>query len=111
MREIEDSLRQGNLSGSTLEKQRRILTRLLDYERSLKKQDFSRKRQAYTGREYVVEKPKSVLPGDATKIRQQLDTMVSPPAQERWPTQYRELIKMYYKALSNNIKTQSGVMK
>ena len=111
MQEVEDSLRQGSLSENTIDKQRRILTRLLDYEKSLKRQDFSRQRQARTGREYTVERPSSTLPADATTIRKQLDTMLSPSAQEQWPAQYRELIKMYYKALSNIVRTRSGVAK
>jgi chromosome segregation ATPase len=114
MQEVEDSLRQGSLSKNTIEKQRRILTRLLDYEKSLKKQDFSRKRQARAGREYTVEKPASILPADATRIQKQLDTMLSPSTQEQWPAQYRELIKMYYKALSNTalrFRTQDSRLK
>jgi hypothetical protein len=106
MQEVEDSLRRGSVSGTTIEKQRRILTRLLDYEKSLRRQDFSRKREARVGREYTVEKPSSVLPTDATRVRKQLDTMLSPSAEEQWPVQYRELIKMYYKALSNTVRTQ-----
>jgi hypothetical protein len=108
MREVEDELRGGDLNRNIVEKQQRILTRLLEYEKSLKKQDLSRKREAQVGRAYEVEKPESILPADATRVRKELDTMSSPSAQERWPTQYRELIKMYYKALSNTIRAQAG---
>ena len=106
MQEVEDSMRTGSLSATTIEKQRRILTRLLDYEKSLKKQEFSRRREARMGRDYIVEKPATPLPADAARIRKELDTMLSPSAQEQWPMQYRELIKMYYKALSNTVRTQ-----
>jgi hypothetical protein len=106
MQEVEESLRSGDVSGNTIEKQRRILTRLLDYEKSLKRQDFSKKREARAGRDYAVVKPDSILPEDTTRIREQLDTMLSPSVQEQWPEQYRELIKMYYKALSNTVRTQ-----
>ena len=106
MRDVEEGLGKERLSRSTIEKQRRILTRLLEYEKSLKKQDFSKQREARVGRTYTAEQPTSSLPTDATAIRKQLDTMSSPSAQERWPTQYRELIRMYYKALSNTIRTQ-----
>jgi hypothetical protein len=104
MREVEESLRDGNLSRGTAEKQRRILTRLLDYEKSLKRQDFSKKREARVGRDYTAERPGSLLPDDATKIRQRVDNMTSPDFQEQWPSQYRELIKTYYKALSNTVR-------
>jgi hypothetical protein len=108
MREVEDGLRKERLSRSTIDKQRRILTRLLEYEKSLKKQEFSKQREARIGRTYTAERPDSALPIDATTIRKQLDTMNSPSAQGQWPAQYRELIRMYYKALSNTIRTQSG---
>ena len=108
MQEVEESLRKADVSRTTIEKQKRILTRLLDYEKSLKKQDFSKTREARVGREYMVEKPASILPQDAGKVRKQLDTMLSPAAQEQWPMQYRELIKMYYKALSSSVRIQNG---
>ncbi len=105
MREVEDNLRSNALTGDVMEKQRRILTRLLEYEKSLKRQDFSNKREARAGRDFIVEQPDSVLPADATIMQKQLDaTMRSPSAEKQWPAQYRELIKMYYKALSNTIK-------
>lgn len=103
MQEVENELRRGSLGTNTLEKQRRILARLLEYEKSLKKQDLSKKREAKTGRDYTVEKPASLLPDDATMIRKQLDTMSSPAAQKQWPAQYRRLIRMYYRALSNTV--------
>ena len=104
MREVEDGLRKGYLGNDTVDKQRRILTRLLEYEKSLKREDFSRKREARSGRDFVVEEPPSVLPDDATKMRKQVDAMLSPSAEQEWPAQYRELIKMYYKALSNTVR-------
>jgi len=105
MREVEDSMRSNTLTGDVMEKQRRILTRLLEYEKSLKRQDFSKKREARAGRNLIVEQPESMLPADATTIQKQLDaTMRSPSAEKQWPAQYRELIKMYYKALSNTVK-------
>ncbi|MGQ9609912.1 MAG: hypothetical protein ACUVWN_11440 [bacterium] len=111
MQEVAEELRQGMIERQTIEKQRRILTRLLEYEKAMKKQDFDKKREAQTGRDYIVEKPSSELPDDATKIKKQLDTMFTPSSQAKWPLQYREQIKMYYKALSNTIKPSTGVSK
>ncbi len=111
MQEVTEELRQGMIERQTIEKQRRILTRLLEYEKAMKKQDFDKKREAQVGRDYLVEKPSSELPDYATKINKQLDTMLNPSSQIKWPSQYREQIKMYYKALSNTIKTPTGVSK
>ncbi len=110
MSEVEKAMREGYVDQATLDRQRRILTRLLDYEKSMKKQDYDKKRQSQVGRDYVAEKPSSVLPPDADKIPQQLDSMFTPSTREQWPSQYRELIKMYYKSLSNQLK-QNGTGK
>ncbi|MBD3182184.1 DUF4175 family protein [Candidatus Poribacteria bacterium] len=104
MEEVKEELENGYVSTNTMEKQRRILTRLLDYEKSMKRQDFSKKREAQSGKEYTVKQPNPVLGKDATGIKKELDDMQSPSAQERWPEQYRELIRMYYKALSGKIR-------
>jgi len=111
MQDVEQDLRDGFITRQTIERQRRILTRLLDYEKSLKKQDFDRNRESKVGRDYISERPETSLPDDATKIKQNIDTMLSPKNQEQWPKQYQELIRMYYKALSNKVKDQSGVKK
>lgn len=104
MQEVEKNLRDEYVDQDTLDRQRKILTRLLDYEKSMKKQDFDKKREAKTGRDYIAEKPSSNLPSDANIMPKQLDKMYTPSAKEQLPMQYRELIKMYYKSLSNTIK-------
>lgn len=111
MQEVANELRQGMIERQTIEKQKRILTRLLEYEKAMKKQDFDKKREAQVGRDYLAEKPSTELPDDAVKIKKQLDTMLTPSSQAKWPIQYREQIKMYYKALSNIIKTPTGASK
>ncbi|HGJ65143.1 TPA: hypothetical protein ENS27_07105 [bacterium] len=110
MKEVEKALREGYVDQETLDRQRRILTRLLDYEKSMKKQDYDKKREAQVGRDYIVEKPSSQLPSDANIVPKQIDTMLNPSSREQWPQQYRELIKAYYKSLSNKLN-QNGTGK
>jgi hypothetical protein len=110
MQEVEKTLQEGYVDKETLDKQKRILTRLLEYEKSMKNQDYDKKREAKVGRDYVIEKPSGELPPDANRIPKQLDTMFTPSPKEQWPTQYRELIKMYYKSLSNMLR-QNGTEK
>ena len=111
MEEVEKTLREGDVDRETIERQNRILTRLLEYEKSMKKDEFDKNREAKTGRDYIVEKPPTDLPPDAMKVRKQLDTMFAPSLQEQWPMQYREQIKKYYKSLSDTINPQGETKK
>jgi len=111
MEEVEKTLREGDIDRQTIERQKRILTRLLEYEKSMKKDEMDKNREAKAGRDLITEKPPTELPSDAIKMKKQLDTMFAPSLQEQWPTQYREQIKMYYKSLSNTINTQNETKK
>jgi hypothetical protein len=106
MQEVEKTLKDGYVDRETIDRQKRILTRMLEYEKSMKKEDFDKKREAKTGRDLVAERPSTALPVDATKMRKQLDTMFAPSVQEKLPLQYREQIKMYFKTLSNSLNNQ-----
>jgi hypothetical protein len=49
MREVQTDMAQGNVNPETLQKQDRILSRLLDAQRSMRERDFEKRRQAETG--------------------------------------------------------------
>ncbi len=101
MQEVERTLKDGYVDRETIDRQKRILTRLLEYEKSMKTEDFDKKREATVGRDLITSRPTLELPADANKVQKQLDTMFSPSIQEKIPLQYREQIKMYFKNLSN----------
>jgi len=111
MEEVEKTLREGDVDRQTIERQKRILTRLLEYEKSMKKDELDKNREAKAGRDLITEKPPTELPPDATKIQKQLDTIFAPSLQEQWPIQYKEQIKMYYKSLSNTLNPKSEIKK
>jgi len=103
MQEVERTLKNGYVDRETIDRQKRILTRLLEYEKSMKTEDFDKKREAKVGRDLIANRPPTELPADANKVQKKLDTMFSPSIQEKIPLQYREQIKMYFKNLSNSL--------
>ena len=101
MKEVEGELQQGNLNQQVLDKQREILTRMLESSKSLQKREVSKRRKSE-----VAKTP--TAPGDDAppldpkllETIQQIESNLRSGEQESLPPQYRELIQQYFKALS-----------
>ena len=101
MREVEGELQRGNLNQQVLNKQREILTRLLESSKSLQKREVSKRRKSQ-----VAKTP--TTPGDDAppldpkllETIQQIESNLRSGDRESLPPQYRELIQQYFKALS-----------
>ncbi len=101
MREVEGELQRGNLNQQVLNKQRKILTRLLESSKSLQKREVSKRRKG------EVAKTPTAIGNDAPPLDpkllesiQQIESNLRSGEQESLPPQYRELIQQYFKALS-----------
>ena len=101
MREVEGELQRGNLNQQVLNKQREILTRLLESSKSLQKREVSKRRKG------EVAKTPTAVGNDAPPLDpklleaiQQIESNLRSGEQESLPPQYRELIQQYFKALS-----------
>ena len=101
MREVEGELQRGNLNQQVLNKQREILTRLLESSKSLQKREVSKRRQSQ------VAKTPTASGDDAPPLDpklleniQQIESNLRSGDRESLPPQYRELIQQYFKALS-----------
>ena len=101
MKEVEGKLRQGNLNQQVLDKQREILTRMLESSKSLQKREVSKRRKS------EVAKTPTAAGDDAPPLDpklletiQQIESDLRSGEQENLPPQYRELIQQYFKALS-----------
>ena len=75
------------------------MTRLLDAQRSLKKQDYNRKRKSKTGKDFVRNSPMP-LPYDRDKRNNSLREDLLRAMKEGYPSEYENLIKAYFRALS-----------
>jgi hypothetical protein len=98
MREVQTDLAEGNVNPDTQRKQERILSRLLESQRSMREHDYENRRRAETGKSH----PRSTSPGlDITsqegqnRLRQDLLKAL----QEGYARDYEELIRKYFEAL------------
>ena len=101
MKEVEGELQQGNLNQQVLDKQREILTRMLESSKSLQKREVSKRRKSQ------VAKTPTAAGDDAPPLDpklletiQQIESHLRSGERESLPPQYRELIQQYFKALS-----------
>lgn len=103
MQDVEGELRQGKLDENVLKKQREILTRLLESEKSLQKRQTSEKRKAQTAKQQYLGTPPSQLDPELIKLRKEL-SQFDLTQSEKLPEEYKELIQLYYKALSEKVR-------
>ena len=112
MKEVEGELQQGNLNQQVLDKQREILTRMLESSKSLQKREVSKRRRS------EVAKTPTAAGDDAPPLDpklletiQQIESNLRSGEQESLPPQYRELIQQYFKALSQDAEKIVGSYK
>ena len=101
MREVEGELQRGNLNQQVLNKQREILTRLLESSKSLQKREVSKRRKSQVAKTPTAAGDEAP-PLDPKLIEtiQQIESNLRSGDRESLPPQYRELIQQYFKALS-----------
>jgi hypothetical protein len=98
MREVQTDLAQGNVRPETLRKQDRILSRLLDSQRSMRERDYERTRKAETGREQRRER--SAQAGLSLKERLgRLQDDLNKARDQGYARDYQELIRKYFELL------------
>ncbi|MBX2991579.1 MAG: hypothetical protein KF749_10490 [Bacteroidetes bacterium] len=98
MREVQTDLAQGNVNPETMKKQERILSRLLDSQRSARERDFEKKRRAESGTNVARRSPGEIdltTQEGRNRLRQDLQKAID----EGYARDYQELIKKYYEAL------------
>lgn len=101
MKKVEEELTKHNIDQKLIDRQQRILSRLLDAQRSLHRRDYSRKRKATPGEEVVGHSPSELSPQlteKKTRIKEDLIRALG----DEYPPEYRELIKAYFESLSRS---------
>jgi Domain of unknown function (DUF4175) len=98
MREVQTDLAQGEISPETIEKQQRILSRLLDSQRSMQERDFEKRRKSETGSSVAKKDPAPIdLLTQEGKSRLRRDLLRA--LEEGYARDYQELIRKYFEAL------------
>jgi len=97
MKEVVEQLQQNNVDPNTVQQQERILSRLLQAQRSLRERDFEQRRKATVG--ITPSRPSPVQLSQTKDSQLQRDLQRAIDA--GYSKEYIELIKKYYEALKN----------
>jgi tetratricopeptide (TPR) repeat protein len=99
MREVQTDLAQGEVNPETIRRQERILSRLLDSQRSTRERDFEEKRRSQTGTDVVRQSPGSLdLSTQEGKNRLRRDLLRA--LEEGYSREYEDLIRKYFESLN-----------
>lgn len=99
MKKVVDDLSEARVGRQTLERQERILSRLLDAQKSVNRREFSLKRMAEQGQDIARKSP--MLSEESMKRNGWLSGVVENALKENYPRKYDKLIKAYFKSLQN----------
>ncbi len=94
-------------SQEAVDRQKRILSRLLDAQRSLRRRDYTRERRSSVGETYRRTSP-DALADDIAEARRELREDLLRAMQREYPTEYRELIRAYFESLARDMDGDTG---
>lgn len=98
MKKVVEDLRGGRLSQETVDRQQRILSRLLDAPRSVEKRDYSRRRTSRPGVDVVRSSPGALSP-ELLKERPSLAALLARGGRDPVSPRYRALVDQYFQAI------------
>lgn len=100
MDEVIEDMAQGEIHDQTLERQRNIYNRMLDFDKSLQRQDYENRRQSRAGTEVAHDSPG---PLTAEEMGRKTDAARWEKFRNEWyPQRFRALVKDYFDAVSRN---------
>ena len=105
MTEVQTNLQQGDVNPETLEKQERILSRLLDSQRSARERDYEKRRKAEPGKEYERARPGEIdltTQEGKNRLRQELLKVL----EGAYSRDYEDLIRKYFEQLEKEETAQ-----
>jgi chromosome segregation ATPase len=97
MHEVVQDMESQQLDEETLRVQEKIVSRMLDAQRSLHKRDFNEERQSRTGEEIYSKGGK--MPADADKLKK-LHRDIDRALRDGTPEEYQDLVREYFRAIS-----------
>jgi hypothetical protein len=100
MTEVVRDLEQRNINPATVQRQERILSRLLDAQRSMRERDYEKRRRAETGREYQ-RSSSSELDSSTVAGTSRMMEDLRKALEQGYAKEYQELIKKYFEELQN----------
>ncbi len=103
MQEAVKDMQSQNPDNNLLQKQERILSRLLDAQKSINERDFEEKRESFSGRDISGSTPASLdfnQMSESDMIKEELKKAL----QEGYKKDYEELIRKYFEAIKKELK-------
>ena len=104
MMEIAEHLEEGVLDEGVLEREERILSRMLESQRSLRRRDYEDKRTSITAGDLEASAPEGDA-GSPEETRMILE-MIRKGMRERGPVEYEQLIRHYFRALARKVRSE-----
>jgi len=107
MEEVARDLRNKDFTRKTLERQQKILSRLLDAQKSLRTRDLSKERESETG-ENVARSGPAGLPSDYGERQNLLQQDLNRALREGYARNYEDVIRDYFNSLNKSDYETSG---
>ena len=101
MDEVIKDLLKNNVDRKTIERQRKILSRMLDAQKSLEQRKQSKKRKAQKAKKYLAKDPGKIQ-GERDNRREELQQALRRALEEGYTPDYQKLIEKYFKELIRN---------
>ncbi len=98
MKKVEQDFAQKNISRETIERQNKILSRMLDAQKSIREREYSNKRRGETADNYLVKNP-GPLPEDLGERKNQMQQDLLRAPREGYTRDYLDLVKKYFDAI------------
>jgi hypothetical protein len=102
MEEVVTDMKTGKLDDQLVQKQERILSRLLDAQKSINERDYEKQRESNSGQNVIRQSPAdlNLYLKDRNKLKDELNNAVN----EGYSKDYEELIRKYYEQLEKEIQ-------
>lgn len=108
MQKVIEDMEKGQLTEETRERQKRIYTRMLDFQHALQKQDFKDERQAQQPEGTYGRTSPGNLPDAAGMTDEEYERLLTRYQEEGYPKEYEETIKAYFRALAESRSSAGG---
>lgn len=97
MKDIEEALYQHKIDRQLIERQKQVLTRLLDAQKSIHKEDYGKERKSKPGMDNLAKGDSLTMPTDLG--RDELRALLQEALRETFPKDYEVYIREYFKRL------------
>ena len=101
MEEVINDFKRKQITRETIERQEKILSRMLDSQKSLKQKDYNEKRKSKTSDSIAYDGPMQ-LPKDRGERQTLLTTALQEALEQEYSTDYQIILKKYFKYLEES---------